>query len=108
MYDDLNSLSRQLKMDNFAFLEIEEKNHSNNEKTLSNITTKKEPVLSENIKEEATSITQEKTDSNQSAQPELDHFMDYKHNYYHNPVASEPHLERIVILSDLFSSISKK
>lgn len=47
MYDDLNSLSRQLKMDNFSFLEIEETTQSKDEQPLSNMAIKQELPLPE-------------------------------------------------------------
>ncbi|EOY8495413.1 hypothetical protein [Providencia stuartii] len=111
MYDDLNSLSRQLKMDNFSFLEIEETTQSKDEQPLSNMAIKQELPLPEKIE-----VVSESTTKPQPTQPneshstinEFSHFLNYKNNHYHNTADSASHTEQLVILSELFSSISKK
>ncbi|EPJ3765917.1 hypothetical protein NPI25_003364, partial [Providencia stuartii] len=61
-------------------------------------------------------VVSESTTQPQPTQPnesystinEFSHFLNYKNNHYHNTADSASHTEQLVILSELFSSISKK
>lgn len=75
MYDDLNSLSRQLKMDNFSFLEIEETTQSKDEQPLSNMAIKQELPLPEKIEVVSESTTQPSQPNQMSLTQQLMSFL---------------------------------
>lgn len=109
MYDDLNSLSRQLKMDNFSFLEIEETAPSNSGQLLSNITDTLERPMSDKKDSHLTAIELAPSQDNLTVTNEFTHFINYNNSHYYSEInGSTSHTEQAIILSALFSSISKK
>lgn len=109
MYDDLNSLSRQLKMDNFSFLEIEETTASGSGQLLSDIAPRSDTPISDKKDNQLKTIEKAPSQDNLTSANEFKNFINYNNNHYYNEInGSTSHTEQAIILSVLFSSISKK
>lgn len=95
-------------MDNFSFLEIEESAPSNSGQPLSNIAPKLDTPMQN--KKDSHLKTIEKTPllNNPTPTNEFTNFINYNNDNYNEINETTPHTEQAIILSTLFSSISKK